>query len=64
MTEPFNFFDVFVFLFSSLFTGPYFMSISFLVLELYQFAVIRDRSEIRKSEILLSKFYPIFGDWG
>ena len=49
---------------SSLVTGPNFMSISSLVLELWQFSFIRDWPEIRKSEIPLSEFYPISGDWG
>ena len=58
------FFDVVLFLLSSLVTGPSFMSISSLVLELWQFSFIRDWPEIRKSEILPSQFCPISGDWG
>ena len=58
-----NFFDV-LFLLSSLFTAPSFMSISSLVLELWQFSCIRDWPEIRKSEITPSEFCQISGDWG
>ena len=57
-------FDVALFLLSSLVTGPSFMSISSLVLELWQFSFIRDWPEIRKSEIPPSEFCPISGDWG
>ena len=39
------------------------MSISSLVLGLWQFPFIRDWWEIRKSEIPLSKFCSISGDW-
>ena len=46
-----NIFDVVLFLLSSLVTGPTFMLISSLVLELWQFPFIRDWPEIRKSEI-------------
>ena len=59
-----NFFDVVLFLLSSLVTGPSFMSISPLVLELWQFFFIRDWPEIRKSETLPSEFCPISGDSG
>ena len=58
-----TFFDVVFFLLSSLVTGPSFKSISSLVLELWQFSFIRDWPEIRKSEIPLSEFCPISGDW-
>ena len=64
MTASSNFFEVILFLLLSLVTGPSFMSISSLVLELWQFSFIRDWPEIRKSEIPLSEFYPISGDWG
>ena len=64
MTSTSNFFDVVLFLLSSLVTGPSFMSISSLVLELWQFSFIRDWPEIRKSEIPPSAFCPISGDWG
>ena len=53
-----------LFLLSSLVTGLSFMSISSLVLELWQFSFIRDWPEIRKSEIPPSEFCPISGDWG
>ena len=49
---------------SCLGTGLSFMSISSLVLELWKFSFIMDWPEIRKSEIPLSKFRPISGDWG
>ena len=42
ITSSSNFFDVVLFLLSSLVTGPSFMSISSLVLELWQFSFIRD----------------------
>ena len=64
MTSASNFFDVFLFVLSILVTGPSFMSISSLVLELWQFSFIRDWPEIWKLEIPLSKFCPISGDWG
>ena len=64
MTLSYNFFDVILFLLSSLVTGPSFMSISSLVLELWQFSFIRDWPEIRKSEIPPSEFWQISGDWG
>ena len=63
MTSTSNFFDVVLFLLSSLVTGPSFMSISSLVLELWQFSFIRHWPEIRKSEIPPSEFCPISGDW-
>ena len=59
-----HFFDVVLFLLSSLVTGPSFMSISSLVLELWQFSFIRDWPEIRKTEIPPSEFCPISEDWG
>ena len=63
MTSTSFFFDAVLFLLSSLVTGPSFMSISSLVLELWQFSFIRDWPEIRKSEIPTSEFFPISGDW-
>ena len=63
MTSSLNFFEVVLFLLSSLVTGPSFMSISSLVLELWQFSFIRDWPEIRESEIPTSEFCPISGDW-
>ena len=63
-----NFFCLFLpfalFLLSSLVTVPSFMSISSLVLELWQFFFIRDWPEIRKSETLPSEFCPKSEDWG
>ena len=46
-----NSFDIFLFLLSSLVTGPSFMSMSSLVLEMWQFSFIRDWPEIQKLEI-------------
>ena len=51
MTSSSNFFDVILFLLSSLVIDLGFMPISSLVLELWQFSFIRDWPEIRKSEI-------------
>ena len=48
MTSSSNFFDFFLCLLLSLVTVPSFMSISSLVLELWQFYFIRDWPEIRK----------------
>ena len=62
-TSSSNFFYVVLFLLWSLVTCPSFMSISSLVLELWQFFFIRDWSEIRKSEIDPSEFCSISGDW-
>ena len=59
-----NFFDVVLFLLLNLLTGPSFMSISPLVLELWKFLFIRDWPEIRKSEIPPSEFCPISRDLG
>ena len=59
-----NFFDVVLFLLSSLVTGPDLLSTSLLVLEVWQFTFfIRDWSEIQKSEMPLSEFCTILGDW-
>ena len=63
MTLTSNFFDVVLFLFSILGTGPSFMSISSMVLELLQFSFIWDWPEIRKSEIPPSEFFTVSGDW-
>ena len=57
------FFDVVLFFLSSLFTGPSFMSVPSLGLELWQFSFIRNWPEIRKLEIAPSEFFPISGDW-
>ena len=56
MTSTSNFFEVILFLLSSLVTGRSFMSISLRLLELWQ--------EIRKSEIPTSEFCPISGNSG
>ena len=57
------FFDVLLFLFSSLVTGPSYTLIPSLVMELWQFSFIRDWPEIWKSEIHPSEFCPISGYW-
>ena len=59
----FFFFDVVLFVLSTLVTGPIFMSLSSLVLELWQFPFIRNLPEIRKLKIAPSEFCPICGDW-
>ena len=51
MTSSAIFFVVVVFLFLSLVTGLSFMSMSWLVLELWQFSFIKDWPEIRESKI-------------
>ena len=48
----FVFFDVALFLFEILVTGPRFMSISLLVLDLWQFSFIRDWLEIGNRKYL------------
>ena len=58
------FFNGLLFLLSSLATGPGFMSISSMVLELWQFSFIKDWPEIRKSKIPPSGLCSISGDWG
>ena len=58
-----NFLDVVLLALSKLVTGPRFMLISSLVLELWQFSFIRVWPEIRKSKIPSSEFCPISGDW-
>ena len=50
-------------LLSNLGSGPSFMSISLLVLELWKILVKRDWPEIRRSEIPLSDICLICGDW-
>ena len=64
MTSTSIFFDLVLFLLSSSVTGPSFISISSMVLELWQFSFIRDWPEIQKSEIPSSEFCPISEDWG
>ena len=65
MTLSTNLFDFLLFLLSILVTGPGFMSILSVVLELWQFTFIRDWLEIRKSEIPSSEV-PIWipNIWG
>ena len=58
-----TFFDDVLFLLPRLVTGPSFMSISSLVLELWQFSFIWDWPEISKSGIPPSEFCPLSGDW-
>ena len=64
MTLSSIFYDVVGFLLSILVTGPGFMSLSWLVLELWQFLFIRVWLEVWKLEISPSKFCSISGDWG
>ena len=59
-----NFFDVVLFLLSSLVTSTSFMLISSLVLELWQFSFIRDWPEIQKLEIPPSAFCWICEECG
>ena len=49
---------------SHLVTGLSFMSVSWLVLESWQFLFIKDWPQIWKSDIPQSQFCPISGDWG
>ena len=63
MTSTSKIFEVFLFLLSSLVTGTSFISVSSVVLELWQFSFIRNWPEIRKSETPPSEFCPISGDW-
>ena len=58
------FLDVVLFLLSNLVTFSSFMSISSLVLELWQFSFIWDWPKIQKSEIPPSEFCLISRDWG
>ena len=57
------FFKIILFLLSSLVTGPSFMSIWSLVMELLQFRFIRDWAKIRKSLIPPPELCSISGDW-
>ena len=59
-----KYFDVVLSLLPNLVTGPSFMPISSLALELWQFPFTRDWPEIQKSEIPPSEFFSISGDWG
>ena len=45
----------------SLVTGPSFMPISWMVMELWKFSLVKDWPEIWKSEIPLPPFFPISG---
>ena len=64
ITSSSDLFSLLLFLLSSLVTAPSFISISSLVLELWQFSFIKDWLEIRKSEIDPFEFFLISGDWG
>ena len=64
MRSSLNSFEVAVFWLSSVVTGPNFMSTSLLVLELWQFSILRTWPELRKSEMLPSEFCPVSRDWG
>ena len=59
-----NFYKVVLFPLSSLVTGLSFMSMSSLVLQLWQLTFIKDWSEIWNSQVHPLEFCPIFGDWG
>ena len=63
MTSTSNFFKFSLFILSGLVTGPSFMSISWLVLELWQFLFIKGWPKMQKSEIPPSEFCPISWDW-
>ena len=63
MTSSSIFFNVVLFVLSRLVAGSSFMSISSLVLKLWQFSFIKDWPEIRKSEIPQYEFCPISRDW-
>ena len=64
MTSSSIFFDDLLFLLLTLVTGSIFMSISSLVLELWQFSFLTDWPYIRKLELTPSEFCPTTGDWG
>ena len=63
LNSPSIFFHVDVFLLSSLVTGSSYISLSQLVLELWQFFFIKDWPEIRKSKMPQSEFCPISRGW-
>ena len=63
MRSSSKFFDVALFLSSSLVIGASFISLLSLVLDLSEFSFMRNWPEIRKSEIPQSEFCPISGDW-
>ena len=56
MASSSKLFGIVLFFFSSIVTGPSFMSIASLVLEILQFFSIRYWPEIRKSKIYMSEF--------
>ena len=58
-----TFLTLIVFPLSSFVTGPRFMSISWLVLELWQFSFLKNWPKIQKSDILPSLVRPMYGDW-
>ena len=60
MTSSSNFFDAVLFLLSCLVTGPSVMSISSLVLQLWQFFFIRDWPEIRSHKYPCLSFANIW----
>ena len=64
MTSLSNVFNFAVYFLSVLVTGPNLRSTSLLVLELWQFSLIKNWTEICKLEIPLSGLRPISGDWG
>ena len=64
MTSSSNCFGAVLFLLSVLVTGPNLVSISSLILELWQFSFIRNWPEVQKSEIPPSEFCLISEDWG
>ena len=62
LTSSSKFFGVALFFFPILVNGPSFMSISSMVLELWQILFIRDWPEICKSKLPSTEFYSISGD--
>ena len=59
-----NFVNLAVVFISSLVSGPGLLWISSLVLELWQFLLIKDWPEIRQLKITLSVFFAISENWG
>ena len=65
MTSPSIFFMfIAMCLLPSLVTGPRLMSISSVILELWQLSFIRNEPETWKSKLPLFEFCPISGHWG
>ena len=58
-----KFFDATMLLFSNVVIGLSFMSLSWLVVELWQFLFIKDWPEIQKLEIPSPAFCPVSGHW-